>query len=174
MRTTDHEVRGGRPLNSSTVDTLNAECIHTNDIEQQGGFLTGPVQRSSQMVKTTAHEIENPFGSKVHVQVSIPENEINSPKSPISMVIATGATPAAQTLQTYVYAIPRAQEVLSTVLVDTSDDSIRETALRVAKLCAKKSQRPCYLSMAGGHGAGGFGLDQVSLCKECVGLINKD
>ncbi|CAR22740.1 hypothetical protein ACU8KH_02171 [Lachancea thermotolerans] len=125
------------------------------------------------MVKTTQHTIENPLGSPFHVLVSAPEPEIDTPKSPISMVVSTGANPAAQSLMAYVYAIGTARDVYSTVLVDTVDDTVRETATRIAKLCAKKSSRPCYLGVAGDGGAGTLALDQLLLCRECVKLVER-
>ncbi|SCV05795.1 LANO_0H15346g1_1 [Lachancea nothofagi CBS 11611] len=124
------------------------------------------------MVKTIQHTIQNPLGSSFQVLVSIPENEINTSKSPISMTIMTGSNAADQALMIYVYAIPTARDVLTSVLVDTADDAVRETAVRVSKLCAKKSQRPCYLTMAGNASIESLGMDQLLLCKECVGLID--
>ncbi|SCU95636.1 LAME_0F12838g1_1 [Lachancea meyersii CBS 8951] len=126
------------------------------------------------MVKTVQHTINNPLGSAVQVLVSKPENDVNSPNSPISMVISTATNPASNSLICYVYAVPTSRDVLSTVLTDTIDDRIRETAVRISKLCAKKSQRPFYLTMAGDAGSMQMDVDQLLLCKECVSLIEND
>lgn len=119
------------------------------------------------MVKTSQHRIENPLGGAFEVWVSGPESAQESRKVPLSMILGTGEDPSKQSLQAYVYAIPTATDVLSTMIVDTADDTVRETTTRIAKLCARKVQRPCYVGVAG-NGNSTLSADQLLLCKECV------
>ncbi|CEP60114.1 Poc4p LALA0_S01e03356g [Lachancea lanzarotensis] len=126
------------------------------------------------MVKTVQRTIENPLGSPIHVLLAQPESDVNTSKSPISMVISTAANPANQSLLCYVYAVPTSTDVLSTVLTDTTDDTVRETAVRISKLCAKKSGKPFYLTIASDGGPNKMNVDQLLLCKECVSLIDKE
>ncbi|SCU79869.1 LAFA_0B06150g1_1 [Lachancea sp. 'fantastica'] len=125
------------------------------------------------MVKTSRHTIENPLGPPVNVSLSISEGTENVLKLPISMVISTAADSATHKMLCYVYSIPTSTDVLSTVLSDTNDDKVRETAVRISKLCAKKSRKPFYLTMAGDGGPSQMNVDQLLLCRECVGLVDR-
>ncbi|SCW03380.1 LAFE_0G09142g1_1 [Lachancea fermentati] len=125
--------------------------------------------------RTFQHQFSSPLGATFSLLATVPAESHADRATPISLVISAGPPSQPQPLTAYVYAIAaRDGRVLSTVLLDTPDDAIRETATRLCKLCTSKLHRPCYLSFASAGGAAaGASLDTEALliCKQTLGFV---
>ncbi|CCE64005.1 hypothetical protein TPHA_0G01690 [Tetrapisispora phaffii CBS 4417] len=79
-------------------------------------------------------------------------------------------------LQCYHYSIPsrlKTQEVVSSVLLDTDNDYIRDITRQLSVLICKKYEHPCYVSWSSNGSINTTSMDHLSVIKECVAFIKE-
>ncbi|EDO17157.1 hypothetical protein Kpol_1072p27 [Vanderwaltozyma polyspora DSM 70294] len=125
-------------------------------------------------------------GKLLDVSVTIPVDLSNN-KIPITVTIGSkeGGINAGENdtgndinnlkLLCYYYSISRRSDkndVVSTVLLDTSIDSVRDTTRQLSTLLCKKYRHPCYVAWSSDASNTNDMFDQISIIKTCVQYIH--
>lgn len=124
--------------------------------------------------RTVSHTVSSPVSSPIELIATLPTDP-QSRKIPMTVILGfkTVEDEEPMSLASYHYAIPYrdTDQVVSTPLLDTNNDWIRDITRQVATIMCKKFHKPCYVGWSNALGQHTT-PDQLFVVKNCIEFIN--
>ncbi|AGO11372.1 AaceriACR123Cp [[Ashbya] aceris (nom. inval.)] len=121
------------------------------------------------LTKTADYTVNTLVGDEVRLLVTMPVELGASKKVPVSVVVAGRGDSVSDELAATVYGIPyKGSDVVTSVLLDTADNRIRDFVSTFCRVLVKKVGLPCYVSVSSTAGRMLDGGDQLAVIRKAL------
>lgn len=123
------------------------------------------------VIHTIERSFETPLGTSILLLITKSKDHTNDKKSPLSVNISfsTPESQASNMLITTIYGVPyKHTEALTTVLLDTSEDKVKDFALTTCKILVKRFKLPCYVSISSSSSEPWDFSENINIIEVCI------
>ncbi|AAS51349.1 ACR123Cp [Eremothecium gossypii ATCC 10895] len=119
--------------------------------------------------KTADYTVSTLGGDDVRLLVTMPVELTASKKVPVSIVVSGRCDGVNEELAATVYGVPyKGSDVVTSVLLDTADNRIRDFGSTFCRVLVKKVGLPCYVSVSSSVGRMLDSGDQLAVIRKAL------